>query len=66
MVTLLGGLLRGKPQFPRWLWEAVARAAVLVCGTVLLMAARVKVMGAQLPVFTRSVKRSKGSGKFTG
>ncbi|ELT89553.1 hypothetical protein CAPTEDRAFT_225413 [Capitella teleta] len=46
-------ILSGRPKLPSWLLQAVVRALVLVCGTLMLLMARVRVMGAQLPVFTR-------------
>lgn len=53
LLSHMHSVLKGKPQLPAWLWQAALRAAVLVCGTLMLLMARVKVMGAQLPIFTR-------------
>ncbi|XP_019638100.1 PREDICTED: transmembrane and TPR repeat-containing protein 3-like [Branchiostoma belcheri] len=46
-------LLSGKSGLPPWLKSSIARTLLLVLSTACLMLARVKVMGAQLPVFTR-------------
>ena len=53
LLDILLSIVRGKPDFPGWLRDAVLRAGLLSVSTVLLLAARVNVMGAQLPVFTR-------------
>ncbi|WAR08944.1 TMTC3-like protein [Mya arenaria] len=44
---------RGKPALPPWLWGSITRSAILVGSTVFLLVARIKVMGAQLPIFTK-------------
>lgn len=46
-------LLRGNTKLPQWLIESIIRSAVLVGSTAFLMVARITVMGAQLPVFTK-------------
>ncbi|XP_078582550.1 protein O-mannosyl-transferase TMTC3-like [Branchiostoma floridae x Branchiostoma japonicum] len=46
-------LVSGKSGLPPWLKSSIARNLLLVVSTACLMLARVKVMGAQLPVFTR-------------
>ncbi|XP_012940074.1 protein O-mannosyl-transferase TMTC3 [Aplysia californica] len=46
------GLLSGKGSLPNWLKTSIVRAGFLVFGTTFLLFARIKVMGAQLPVFT--------------
>ncbi|KAI0217673.1 Protein O-mannosyl-transferase TMTC3 [Lamellibrachia satsuma] len=53
ILRIAGTFLRGKPYFPEWLQGAVMRTIVLTGGTLLLLMARIRVMGAQLPVFTR-------------
>ncbi|KAK2149545.1 hypothetical protein LSH36_447g03000 [Paralvinella palmiformis] len=45
--------LSKKPNLPVWLRKAMVRAVFLVVVSVCLLLARIKVMGAQLPVFTR-------------
>lgn len=51
--AILMGLLQGKTTIPGWLKGSIVRSVVLVGSTVFLLVARVKVMGAQLPVFTK-------------
>ncbi|XP_046581370.1 protein O-mannosyl-transferase TMTC3-like isoform X2 [Haliotis rubra] len=53
LVDFLQSLLGGKPRVPRWLSMSVVRMVFLVGSTLLMLFARIKVMGAQLPVFTR-------------
>ncbi|XP_064602710.1 protein O-mannosyl-transferase TMTC3-like [Liolophura sinensis] len=53
ILDVLRGFARGKPYFPGWLRNSTLRAGFLVCSTLLLLFARIKVMGAQLPIFTR-------------
>ena len=53
ILGLLQDVAAGRNKLPSWLWQAVARAVTLVCGTLFLLIARMKVMGVQLPVFTR-------------
>ncbi len=50
---MLVSFVRGKPYLPGWLRDAAVRIGFLVSTTMFLMVARIKVMGAQLPVFTR-------------
>ena len=45
--------LYGKPHLPPWLRAAVLRIVFLVGSTTFLLFARIKVMGAKLPVFTK-------------
>ena len=47
------GVIKEPNRVPQWLKHATIRASFLVFSTVLLLIARIKVMGAQLPVFTR-------------
>ncbi|XP_052810856.1 protein O-mannosyl-transferase TMTC3-like isoform X2 [Mya arenaria] len=51
--AILMGILQGKPALPPWLWGSITRSAILVGSTVFLLVARIKVMGAQLPIFTK-------------
>ncbi|XP_065927265.1 protein O-mannosyl-transferase TMTC3 isoform X1 [Magallana gigas] len=53
LLSILLSFLRGKPHIPPWLKNSIVRAIFLVGTTVFLLMARIKVMGAQLPVFTR-------------
>ena len=53
LLRILLSFVRGKPHIPSWLRNSVVRAVFLVGTTVFLLLARIKVMGAQLPVFTR-------------
>ena len=53
LLSILGGFARGKPHVPSWLRTSVVRAGFLVFSTLFLLFARIKVMGAQLPVFTK-------------
>ncbi|XP_062603708.1 protein O-mannosyl-transferase TMTC3-like isoform X2 [Saccostrea cucullata] len=53
LLAILGSFIRGKPHIPSWLRNSIVRAIFLVGTTVCLLMARIKVMGAQLPVFTR-------------
>ena len=55
LLQIAGTLMRGKLRLPEWLRGAVTRMIVLTGGTTVLLMARIKVMGAQLPVFTRWV-----------
>lgn len=52
LLAVVGSFLRGKPSIPHWLRNSVIRAGFLVGTTLFLLFARIKVMGAQLPVFT--------------
>lgn len=45
--------LQGKSLPPPWLWSAILRSLFLVSSTLFLLLARIKVMGAELPVFTK-------------
>ena len=56
ILKIIGSFLVGKPQLEGWLKDAIFRVVVLISSTVFLMIARIKVMGAQLPVFTRYVE----------
>ena len=51
--AILMGILVGKPKIPKWLQGSIIRSGVLVGSTLFLLIARIKVMGAQLPVFTK-------------
>ena len=51
-------LVSGKAPPPDWLAEAAPRLAVLAATGLGLLLARVRVMGARLPVFTRYDPRS--------
>lgn len=53
LLSILLSFVRGKPHIPPWLKNSIVRAIFLVGTTVFLLMARIKVMGAQLPVFTR-------------
>ncbi|KAL4232814.1 Protein O-mannosyl-transferase tmtc3 [Mactra antiquata] len=53
LLAILLGLLQGKSKIPNWLKGSIVRSIVLVGSTVFLLVARIKVMGAQLPVFTK-------------
>nr|XP_022287196.1 transmembrane and TPR repeat-containing protein 3-like isoform X2 [Crassostrea virginica] len=53
LLRILLSFVRGKPHIPSWLKNSVVRAVFLVGTTVFLLLARIKVMGAQLPIFTR-------------
>ena len=46
---------RGKCKilFPNQLPSSIFRIVLLIAGTILLLTARIRVMGAQLPVFTK-------------
>lgn len=55
LLSILLSFVRGKPHIPAWLKNSIVRAIFLVGTTVFLLLARIKVMGAQLPVFTRCV-----------
>ncbi|XP_060080466.1 protein O-mannosyl-transferase TMTC3-like isoform X2 [Ylistrum balloti] len=52
LLTILGSFVKGKPSIPPWLKNSIIRAGFLVGTTLFLLFARIKVMGAQLPVFT--------------
>uniref|UniRef100_A0A2C9JN75 dolichyl-phosphate-mannose--protein mannosyltransferase n=1 Tax=Biomphalaria glabrata TaxID=6526 RepID=A0A2C9JN75_BIOGL len=52
LLIILRGMFGKKPSFPQWLITSLARAGFLVFSTTFLLFARIKVMGAQLPVFT--------------
>ncbi|KAH9508650.1 Protein O-mannosyl-transferase tmtc3 [Bulinus truncatus] len=52
LVGILRGLLSQKSSIPDWLKTSLLRAGFLVFSTTFLLFARIKVMGAQLPVFT--------------
>lgn len=61
VVTLLDlakSLMKGQLTNAAWLRVAALRSGFLVASTILLMIGRIKVMGAQLPVFTRYSCRS--------
>ncbi|GFO13852.1 heterogeneous nuclear ribonucleoprotein q, partial [Plakobranchus ocellatus] len=49
---ILRNLLSGKAGLPKWLKTSIMRGGFLVFSTTFLLFARIKVMGAQLPVFT--------------
>ncbi|CAL4067251.1 unnamed protein product, partial [Meganyctiphanes norvegica] len=53
LVQLGEGVVSGKGSVPGWLADMAPRVFLLVATTLGLMLARVHVMGAQLPVFTR-------------
>ncbi|XP_050391330.1 protein O-mannosyl-transferase TMTC3 isoform X1 [Patella vulgata] len=53
LLDIVKSLVKGKPQIPDWLRTSISRAGFLVSGTLMLLFARIKVMGAQLPVFTK-------------
>ena len=53
LLVLARRLVHGKMALPGWVWDAACRASFLVVTTVCLLLARIKVMGAQLPVFTK-------------
>ena len=53
LLSILGSFIQGKPRVPSWLRTSVVRAGFLVFSTLFLLLARIKVMGAQLPVFTK-------------
>ncbi|XP_059169827.1 protein O-mannosyl-transferase TMTC3-like isoform X2 [Physella acuta] len=50
--SIFQGILRGKSGIPSWLKTSLFRGGFLVFSTTFLLFARIKVMGAQLPVFT--------------
>ncbi|KAJ8315684.1 hypothetical protein KUTeg_007834 [Tegillarca granosa] len=52
LLQILGSFIKGKPNIPSWLKNSVIRCGFLVGTTLFLLFARIKVMGAQLPVFT--------------
>ncbi|OWF55836.1 Transmembrane and TPR repeat-containing protein 3 [Mizuhopecten yessoensis] len=52
LLVVVGSFVKGKPSIPAWLRNSIVRAAFLVGTTLFLLFARIKVMGAQLPVFT--------------
>ncbi|ESO89299.1 hypothetical protein LOTGIDRAFT_210330 [Lottia gigantea] len=52
LLDICKSLIQGKPAFPDWMKTSIIRAGFLVSSTLLLLFARIKVMGAQLPVFT--------------
>lgn len=51
--AILMRILQGDTKIPKWLQGSIVRSVVLVGSTLFLLIARIKVMGAQLPVFTR-------------
>ncbi|XP_037070943.1 protein O-mannosyl-transferase Tmtc3-like isoform X2 [Pollicipes pollicipes] len=53
LTPVLHSLLRGKSAPPAWLFPTARRLAALGLTTLCLLVARVRIMGAQLPVFTR-------------
>ncbi|XP_076445747.1 protein O-mannosyl-transferase TMTC3-like [Babylonia areolata] len=53
LLSIVTGLVQGKPRFPGWLKTSIVRAGFLVFSTLFLLFARIKIMGAQLPVFTK-------------
>ncbi|XP_071112558.1 protein O-mannosyl-transferase TMTC3-like isoform X2 [Haliotis cracherodii] len=53
LVDFLHSLVGARPRVPGWLSTSVVRMVFLVGSTLLMLFARIKVMGAQLPVFTR-------------
>ena len=56
VLVLALNIIKGRVAIPRWLKLAILRAGFLVVTTILLLVSRIKVMGAQLPVFTRCVQ----------
>ncbi|CAI9741906.1 and TPR repeat-containing 3 [Octopus vulgaris] len=46
-------ICKGKISFPAWLRTSVLRGTFLVGSTLFLLLARIKIMGAELPVFTK-------------
>ena len=52
ILKIISRFIHAQPFLPHWLQSAVLRAGVLVVTTMLLLVARIKIMGAQLPVFT--------------
>lgn len=58
LFDLVKSLLKGQLTKVAWLRVAALRSGFLVASTILLMIGRIKVMGAQLPVFTRCSCRS--------
>ncbi|XP_013772946.1 transmembrane and TPR repeat-containing protein CG4050-like [Limulus polyphemus] len=53
LLRIFQNLMTSKSPPPPWLREAVIRLVILVGSALLLLVGRVKVMGAQLPVFTK-------------
>ena len=53
MLHLGENLISGKLFIPSWMSDMTPRIAFLVATSISLMVARVHIMGAQLPVFTR-------------
>ncbi|XP_060558909.1 protein O-mannosyl-transferase TMTC3-like [Ruditapes philippinarum] len=51
--AILMRILQGDTNIPKWLQGSIIRSVVLVGSTLFLLIARIKVMGAQLPVFTK-------------
>ncbi|CAI9741904.1 protein O-mannosyl-transferase TMTC3 [Octopus vulgaris] len=49
-------ICKGKISFPAWLRTSVLRGTFLVGSTLFLLLARIKIMGAELPVFTKTLK----------
>ncbi|KAL3883448.1 hypothetical protein ACJMK2_029709 [Sinanodonta woodiana] len=53
LLQILQGIFQGKPKIPTWLKGSITRSVFLVGSTLFLLVARIKIMGAQLPVFTK-------------
>ncbi|PVD28691.1 hypothetical protein C0Q70_11285 [Pomacea canaliculata] len=53
LLWMLTSVIQGKPKLAGWLQTSIMRAGFLVFSTLFLLFARIKVMGAQLPVFTK-------------
>ena len=53
LVQLGEGILSGKGPVPHWLADMLPRMCLLIATTLALLLARVHIMGAQLPVFTK-------------
>lgn len=50
---IVNKFVRGISLPPPWLWSAILRSLFLVGSTLFLLLARIKIMGAELPVFTK-------------
>ncbi|KAL5009556.1 hypothetical protein ScPMuIL_011861 [Solemya velum] len=61
LMNIITSFLRGKPVTPNWLRGSLVRTGFLVGSTLFLLFARIKVMGAQLPVFTNFDNPASGS-----
>lgn len=53
LLKIITSTLHGRPVLPSWFRDSLIRCIFLVGTTLFLLFARIKVMGAQLPVFTR-------------